>query len=112
LNFGDSRFTFLSKASKLLKYKRTIMNFESVPVWTMGQKFSKHKGMDVPGPGNYNSKTNKKMNPSFSFGKSARADIVPKGGPEIGPGNYNYNSSSFGSYGCAPAKAKVRGFLE
>jgi hypothetical protein len=88
------------------------MNFESVPVWTMGQKFSKHKGLDVPGPGNYNSKTNKKMNPSFSFGKSARADIVAKGGPEIGPGNYNYNSSSFGSYGCAPAKAKVRGFLE
>ena len=87
------------------------MNFESVPVWTMGQKLSKHKPGEVPGPGGYNAKVNKKMNPSFSFGKSDRPEIVPKG-EAIGPGGYNYNSSSFGNYGCAPVKAKTRGFLE
>ena len=90
------------------------MNFSSVPVWTIGEKrgTQSKEEFQIPGPGNYgvNDRKNFKSGTKYSFGKSARDKLVAdNNNPNIGPGQYNYDSSGFKGIGCAAVKARKNG---
>ena len=84
------------------------MKFSSVPAWSFGGRrpYANKKAGD-PGPGHYNAKNSKFRKGGFSLGRAERKGALDGNNNPVGPGQYNYNYTSFGNKG-ASIKGKYK----